>query len=124
MTSLPRRVTDIAPKMTITIPHPPCRILLLISAKDDPFIGFTATPNDVSESVTILDTEHGGHIGYLRYRSDNGHSKSKSSVTDDKESKTSKFDINWIPETVSAYFNWIGVASISEPSQDVVSDNK
>jgi hypothetical protein len=102
------------------VTHP----LLLISAKDDPFIGFTATPNDVSESVTILDTEHGGHIGYLRYRSDNGQSKSKSSVTNDKESKTSKFDINWIPETVSAYFNWIGVASTSESSQDVVSDNK
>lgn len=94
--------------------------LLLISAKDDPFIGFTATPNDVSDSVTILDTEHGGHIGYLRYRSDSAKAKSKPSVTNDKKSKTSKFDINWIPETVSAYFNWIGLASISESSQDVV----
>lgn len=98
--------------------------LLLISAKDDPFIGFTATPNDVSDSVTILDTEHGGHIGYLRYRSDSAEAKSKPSVTNDKKSKISKFDINWIPETVSAYFNWIGLASISEPSQDVVSNNK
>ena len=77
--------------------------LLLISAKDDPFIGFTATPNDVSESVTIIDTEHGGHIGYLRYRSE----KDKSPHL----YKKSRFDINWIPETVSAYFNSIGVAS-------------
>ncbi|WP_201615136.1 YheT family hydrolase [Psychrobacter sp. JCM 18902] len=77
--------------------------LLLISAKDDPFLGFTATPNDVSNSVTILDTEHGGHVGFIRYRSDK-----------DKLPhlyKKSRFDINWIPETVSAYFNHIGVAS-------------
>ena len=115
--------------------------LLLISAKDDPFIGFTATPNDVSDSVTILDTPHGGHIGYLRYRSDNHSENSadsssvngqstddksnvKQSGTNGKKAKTSKFDINWIPETVSAYFNHIGVASIKEPYQDAVSDNK
>ena len=77
--------------------------LLLISAKDDPFLGFTATPNDVSNSVTILDTEHGGHVGFIRYRSD----KDKSPHL----YKKSRFDINWIPETVSAYFNHIGVDS-------------
>lgn len=101
------------------------RPLLLISAKDDPFIGFTATPNDVSDSVTILDTEHGGHIGYLRYRSDsqaknaqstnaqsiNDNAKTKQAGSNGKKAKTSKFDINWIPETVSAYFKHIGVAS-------------
>ena len=79
------------------------RPLLLISAKDDPFIGFTATPNDVSDSVTIVDTEHGGHIGYLRYRSDNDKSPHLY--------KKSRFDINWLPETVRAYFNHIGVIS-------------
>ena len=77
--------------------------LLLISAKDDPFLGFTATLNDVSESVTILDTEHGGHVGFIRYRS----YKNKSPHIYEK----SRFDINWIPETVSAYFNHIGLAS-------------
>lgn len=101
------------------------RPLLLISAKDDPFIGFTATPNDVSDSVTILDTEHGGHIGYLRYRSDsqaknaqstnaqstNNKAKTKQAGSNGKKTRTSKFDINWIPETVSAYFKHIGVAS-------------
>ena len=81
------------------------RPLLLISAKDDPFIGFTATANDVSDSVTIIETAHGGHIGYLRYRSD----KDKSPHL----YKKSRFDINWVPETVSAYFNSIGVASIT-----------
>lgn len=77
------------------------RPLLLVSAKDDPFLGFTATPNDVSDSVTILDTEHGGHVGYIRYRSDKNNSKNGA--------KSSKFDINWIPETVSAFFQSIGV---------------
>lgn len=79
------------------------RPLLLISAKDDPFIGFTATQGDVSDSVTILDTEHGGHIGYLRYNSN----KDKSPHL----YKKSRFDINWIPETVSAFFQSIGVPS-------------
>lgn len=77
--------------------------MLLISAKDDPFLGFTATPNDVSDSVTIVDTEHGGHVGFIRYRAD----KDKSPHL----YKKSRFDINWIPETVSAYFNHIGVES-------------
>lgn len=80
--------------------------LLLISAKDDPFIGFTATANDVSDSVTIIDTEHGGHIGYLRYSSNK-----RPVITSEPNGKTSKFDINWIPETVSAYFEAIGVAA-------------
>ena len=78
--------------------------LLLISAKDDPFIGFTATPNDVSDCVTIIDTEHGGHVGYIRYYAD----KDKSPHL----YKKSRFDINWLPETVRAYFNAIGVSSI------------
>lgn len=79
------------------------RPLLLISAKDDPFLGFTATANDVSDSVTIVDTAHGGHVGFIRYRTD----KAKSTHL----YKTSRFDINWLPETVSAYFNHIGVVS-------------
>ncbi len=86
------------------------RPLLLISAKDDPFIGFTATPNDVSSSVTILDTDHGGHVGYLSYRSSqNASSQAQSSKRNRLTS--SKFDINWLPETVSAYFAAIGVPS-------------
>ncbi|WP_367111157.1 YheT family hydrolase [uncultured Psychrobacter sp.] len=85
------------------------RPLLLISAKDDPFLGFTATPNDVSDSVTILETEHGGHVGYIRYRSDKG--KSNREQLNGRDTKTSKFDINWIPETASAFFQSIGVTT-------------
>ncbi|WP_296404462.1 alpha/beta fold hydrolase [Psychrobacter sp.] len=66
--------------------------LLLISAMDDPFIGFTATDNDVSDFVTLINTDHGGHIGYLRYLADQR-----------------SFDINWIPETSSAYFKFVGI---------------
>lgn len=79
------------------------RPLLLISAKDDPFLGFTATPNDVSDSVTILETEHGGHVGFIRYNAN----KDKSPHL----YKKSRFDINWIPETVSAFFQSLGVPS-------------
>ena len=43
--------------------------------------------------VTLLDTDHGGHIGYLRYLSEQ-----------------KKFDINWIPETVVDYFKFNGIA--------------
>lgn len=75
--------------------------LLLISAKDDPFLGFTATANDVSDCVTIIDTKHGGHVGYIRYRSDSKQAQGRD--------KKSRFDINWLPETVSAYFQSIGV---------------
>ncbi|MEN2752702.1 alpha/beta hydrolase, partial [Psychrobacter sp. FBL11] len=87
-----------------------------ISAKDHPFIGFTATQGDVSDSVTILDTDHGGHIGYLRYRSaskqpDKVKSSSKQSKNNGKKTKTSKFDFNWIPETVSGFFHSSGIPS-------------
>ncbi|WP_201587469.1 YheT family hydrolase [Psychrobacter jeotgali] len=85
----------------INVTHP----LLLISAKDDPFLGFTATPNDVSSSVTILETDHGGHVGYIRYGSNN------QAVPKDNNTKSSKFDINWIPETASAFFQSIGVTA-------------
>lgn len=85
--------------------------LLLISAKDDPFIGFTATPNDVSDSVTIVDTEHGGHVGFLRYRANKKSSDTQDSNAKNANGKKSKFDINWLPETVSAYFEAIGVVS-------------
>ena len=58
---------------------------LIISAKDDPFLGATATRGDVSEQVTLLDTEHGGHIGFLNYRN-------------------RQFDLNWLPTTAMEFF--------------------
>lgn len=77
----------------LDVTHP----LLLISAKDDPFIGFTATANDVSDAVTLVDTEHGGHIGFLRYQRKPNPQTGK------------RFDINWIPETVATYFESVGI---------------
>lgn len=78
--------------------------LLLISAKDDPFIGFTATANDVSDCVTLLETSHGGHIGYLRYCPRNK-AKNMAKNPTKNSTKTNRFDINWIPETAIAYFH-------------------
>ena len=70
------------------------RPTLIVSAKDDPFLGFLATPPDVSDSVTLMETEHGGHIGFLSYRSPQDNPKAGKS-----------FDVNWLPETVLAYFD-------------------
>lgn len=58
---------------------------LMISAKDDPFLGVTATKGDVSKDVTLIDTNHGGHIGFLTY-----HDK--------------KFDLSWLPNTAVSFF--------------------
>ncbi|UNU74227.1 alpha/beta hydrolase [Moraxella nasovis] len=41
--------------------------VLIITAKDDPFLGVIAEPTDVSKSVTLLNTKHGGHIGFLDF---------------------------------------------------------
>lgn len=40
---------------------------LIITAQDDPFLGVTATSGDVSADVELLDTKHGGHIGFVDY---------------------------------------------------------
>jgi len=58
---------------------------LIISAKDDPFLGATATRGDVSDNVTLIDTEHGGHIGFINYRN-------------------RKFDLGWLPSTAMRFF--------------------
>ena len=65
----------------ITIAKP----TLIITAKDDPFLGITAAAGDVSEQVTLIDTKHGGHIGFINY-------------------KNRKFDLNWLPDTAVAFF--------------------
>lgn len=40
---------------------------LIITALDDPFLGVTAEPNDVSGDVELLNTKYGGHIGFVDY---------------------------------------------------------
>ncbi|WP_201529747.1 YheT family hydrolase [Psychrobacter frigidicola] len=62
---------------------------LMISAKDDPFLGATATGGDVSKSVTLLDTKHGGHIGFLDYQD-------------------RKFNLEWLPKTAISFFKDVG----------------
>ncbi|WP_169392732.1 MULTISPECIES: YheT family hydrolase [Psychrobacter] len=63
---------------------------LMISAKDDPFLGVTATFGDVSKEVTLIDTAHGGHIGFLTYQ--------------DK-----KFDLSWLPNTAVSFFKEVNL---------------
>ena len=58
---------------------------LMITAKDDPFLGATATAGDVSDSVTLIDTKNGGHIGFINY-------------------ENRKFDLNWLPTTAMDFF--------------------
>lgn len=60
---------------------------LIISAKDDPFLGVTALKNDVSDAVQILDTAYGGHIGFV-----------------DFDYRTRQFDLGFVPRTALAFF--------------------
>lgn len=62
----------------------------IITAKDDPFLGMTATQADVSDAVTLLDTPHGGHIGFVGY--------------DGKQKGKQKFNLSWLPTTAIAFF--------------------
>lgn len=60
---------------------------LLLNAKNDPFLPVEALPseNDVSSSVTLLQPESGGHVGF----------------TDRSAGKT---NIQWLPRVLLAYF--------------------
>ncbi|PNP97818.1 YheT family hydrolase [Moraxella sp. RCAD0137] len=68
----------------IDVAHP----TLIITAKDDPFLGLTATAGDVSADVTLLDTKHGGHIGFLDY-----------------DYKTRQFDLSFVANSALSFFN-------------------
>lgn len=58
---------------------------LIITAKDDPFLGILANSNDISANVRLLYSEHGGHVGFIR-------------------SNGRKLDIDWLPETTFKFF--------------------
>lgn len=62
--------------------------LLLLNAVNDPFLPPEALPvrADVSDSVTLLQPPHGGHVGF---------------VGKDK----GRLNIEWMPQTVSDYFS-------------------
>lgn len=61
---------------------------LIITAQDDPFLGMLATKNDVSDKVTLLECEHGGHIGFVRYL----------------PTAQKKLDLTWLPSTAIDFF--------------------
>lgn len=63
---------------------------LIITAKDDPFLGITATQEDVSDSVILLDTKHGGHIGFMQWVA---HADGKN-----------KFNLTWLADTALSFF--------------------
>ncbi len=60
---------------------------LIITACDDPFLGLTAEPSDVSDDVCLLNTKYGGHIGFLNYHH-----------------TTKKFDTSFIPRQALDFF--------------------
>lgn len=61
---------------------------LIISAKDDPFLGNVATANDISSSVRLLYSQHGGHVGFMRQQG-------------------KKLNLTWLPETAFKFFDWV-----------------
>ena len=58
---------------------------LIITAKDDPFLGVVPDNGDISNQVVLCEPKHGGHIGFVTWA--------------DK-----KFDTNWYPKTVMQFF--------------------
>ncbi|OOR90435.1 alpha/beta hydrolase [Moraxella caviae] len=60
---------------------------LLITAKDDPFLGVIAEPNDVSADVLLNSTKYGGHIGFMNFNY-----------------ATRRFDMDYIPAQVIDFF--------------------
>lgn len=61
---------------------------LIITAKDDPFLGIIADSSDISDNVRLLYSEHGGHVGFVRAKGKNT-------------------DIDWLPTTTFKFFNWV-----------------
>ena len=58
---------------------------LIITAKDDPFLGILAKQADVSPCVRLLYSEHGGHVGFVQLQN-------------------KKLNINWLPTTTFKFF--------------------
>lgn len=60
---------------------------LIISAKDDPFLGDVAQSKDVAPCVQLLYSKHGGHVGFV-----GSHGRT--------------VDLQWLPRTCFAFFDW------------------
>lgn len=63
---------------------------LVISADDDPFLGKVAQPSDVSASVQLLYSKHGGHVGFLAAKAGQGN--------------TLALDNHWLSRTAFEFF--------------------
>lgn len=67
-----------------------CKPTLIVTAKDDPFLGDIAKETDVSAHVRLLYSECGGHVGFLNFN------------------KTRKnFDTTWLADTTFDFFKWL-----------------
>lgn len=64
------------------------RPTLIISAKDDPFLGVVAHQKDVSTHVRLLYSAHGGHVGFI-----GAHGK--------------RLHLEWLPKTTFEFFEWV-----------------
>lgn len=64
---------------------------LVISADDDPFLGKVAKPSDVSDSVQLLYSRHGGHVGFLAGQ---------------QGGKALALDNHWLARTAFEFFDW------------------
>lgn len=61
---------------------------LIVSAKDDPFLGKVATDQDISKSVHLYYPKYGGHTGFLDY-------------------KNGRLCLDWLPSTAFGFFEWV-----------------
>lgn len=61
---------------------------LIITAKDDPFLGITPTAGDVSDDVVLCEPKYGGHIGFMRLIN-------------------KKLDATWFPEVSMQFYRSI-----------------
>ena len=61
---------------------------LIISAKDDPFLGIMAKVQDVSPAVRLMYSEHGGHVGFVR-------------------PSHKQLSLTWLPATTYKFFDWV-----------------
>ena len=67
--------------------------MLLIQAKDDPFVGIRATTNEVSNAVRLLYSKHGGHVGFIDWQQ-------------------GAFDLTWLPNTTMQFFQAVHQAKL------------
>lgn len=66
---------------------------LIVSAKDDPFLGKVATDKDICACVHLYYPKHGGHTGFLDY-------------------KHGRLCLDWLPSCAFEFFEWATKSNI------------